>query len=553
MRTVTYNRLPRHYILLTAALSSIVGSSNAQSVLLAPVSQVPGSSFGSAVAPCGDIDGDGYDDVLIGAKTHWVGTDSVGHATVISGIDGSVILAASGQSDGDCFGLSVSGAGDVNNDGSLDVVVGAPGESWPDFRGSASVLCGNTGQLLHKFNGETNLASLGFSVSDAGDADSDGYGDLIVGAYGHTELFTKVGKVYVFSGKSGSTITSFVGGTGEIGIGRVVRGNHDMDADGVPDYAFSGYDAFSDSGFIRLISGLNDSILATAFGAGSPFGRAFEISSDLSGDTLPDLIIHTSGDGTAGQHGQVSVHSGATGTLISYLDDPSPSTDFGRSLASLADIDGDGVPEILCGDPVNSLPGNGIGATHIYSGKLQTLLFSVHGEIGANFGLAASTAGDVDGDGLEDFVVGSPGFQGLGKATVYSGLCRLFDTYGNGCPGSGGFSPSLTTDAGCVGPDTSALIHVGGGLGGAPALLLIGLTDASLPIGNGCTLLIGGFVPASLWLPLGGSGPGDGTSTLSASIPPTPGGWSLYTQAFVVDPGSATGFSATNALRGYRP
>ena len=133
-----------------------------------------GDELGRSVSGAGDVNGDGFDDLIVGFRG----------ARVFSGADGSIIYTFHGDSAGDQFGYSVSGAGDVNGDGFDDLIVGAQGDdNNGTTSGSARVLSGVDGSILYTFNGDSASDWFGNSVSGAGDVDGDGYADLIVGAF----------------------------------------------------------------------------------------------------------------------------------------------------------------------------------------------------------------------------------------------------------------------------------------------------------------------------------------------------------------------------------
>jgi hypothetical protein len=155
--------------------------------------------FGMAVCGVGDINSDGYDDVVVGAPGEWAPLSGSGRAYVLDGETGDSLYSLTSptpQSDGS-FGYSVSGAGDVDGDDVPDVVIGAAGE------GLAYVFSGEDRALLHTLHPQSVPPSaFGRSVSAAGDVDHDGYGDLVVG----DNLADSTGQAYVFSGQNGSLL-----------------------------------------------------------------------------------------------------------------------------------------------------------------------------------------------------------------------------------------------------------------------------------------------------------------------------------------------------------
>ena len=184
----------------TDAGSARVFSGADGSVLHAFDGDSAGDSFGFAVSGAGDVDGDGFDDVIVGALFGGSNGTKSGSARVFSGVDGSTLYTFDGDSPGDYFGASVSGAGDVNGDGLDDLIVGAlVDDNDAVDSGSAKVFSGADGSTLYAWDGESAGDQFGFSVSDAGDVNGDGFDDLIVGAgYNNNEQYP--GTVSVFSG-----------------------------------------------------------------------------------------------------------------------------------------------------------------------------------------------------------------------------------------------------------------------------------------------------------------------------------------------------------------
>lgn len=164
--------------LLALVLLAAVGA--AQGYLLF---EFPGSSagdgFGWPVAGAGDVNADGFADLVVGAKFAPGGPSVVGEAKVLSGATGAVPFTFAGTVAGGYLGWSVAGAGDVNGDGLPDVIVGAPGGPG----GTARVISGASGAILHSFVAAlTGSDFFGGSVAGPGDVDEDGKTDLLVGA-----------------------------------------------------------------------------------------------------------------------------------------------------------------------------------------------------------------------------------------------------------------------------------------------------------------------------------------------------------------------------------
>ncbi len=337
---------------------------------------------GEAVAAAGDLDADGVGDFLIGAPNLYGYSGRRASVELRSGADGSLIRRQVSVETADEFGAAVAGVGDLDGDGHADFLVGAPAAKPLGLvgAGSAWVHSGRDGQVLFRFDGDQAYASFGAAVAGPGDVDADGVPDLLIGAPDHAGLGPpSAGLVDVYSGRDGSRLHRFLGQHAWGELGAAVSGAGDQDRDGHADL-----------------------LLGRPAGSVSLRGAAF-------------------------------LYSGASGQLLRQFSNPPGDSSLGESLAVLDDLDGDGLPELLIGDPTADTAGlNMAGSALLYSGA-GPLLRRYDGPTGvAWLGQAVAAAGDVDDDGVGDFLLGAPGASVLiGAAFLHSGadgrLLRRWD------------------------------------------------------------------------------------------------------------------------------
>ena len=468
---------------------------------------------GTAVSTVGDINDDGIDDFIVGAS----GADPAsgidagqsyviyGKAGGLSDIDLASLTASqgfkiSGGAAGDTAGNSVSDAGDVNGDGIADLIVGAVGAD-PLGRpgaGETYVIYGKTGGP-----GDIDLAALtaaqGFAIAgitdyshsantvrSAGDVNGDGVDDIILSA--PSSLYqngTASAEAYVIYGK--------VGGLGDLDLRNLtaaqgfrlanqstthfVSGVGDLNGDGFDDVAVGagagspgfGYVIFGQSGIpgtvdLGSLSGSDGFQIAPFDDFTESNGLVVSAAGDINGDGFEDLAVADAEQGPySGRTAVIYGKAGGPGDIdLSALTSDQGFSVFGvgpydasgRSISSAGDVNGDGIDDLLIGAPQADPGGReGAGEAYLIFGKagglgdinLATLTpdaglkISGAGEDDAT-GASVRVAGDINGDGYADIIIGAPRFDAAGSGKAYV-------IYGGDLTGA-------VTHAGTAGDDT---------------------------------------------------------------------------------------------------
>ena len=407
-----------------------------------------GDRSGSFVSSAGDVNGDGYDDLIIGAFSADPNGDSYAGETYVvygganaPGTDGVLDLGALDGTNGfiltgidpsDSSGRSVSSAGDVNGDGYDDLIIGASranpngdseaGETYIVYGGANAP--GTNGVLdLGALNGTNGFILAGIdrfdqsggSVSSAGDVNGDGYDDLVIGANRADPNGNRnAGEIYVIYGGASAPGT---------------RGVLDLsDLDGTNGFILNGIDADDQSGWSVSSAG------------------------DVNGDGYDDLIIGArfadpNGDSSAGETYIVYGGASAPGTggrfNLSMLDGSNGFTlngidaddQSGHSVSSAGDVNGDGYDDLIIaareGDPNGdsqagetylvyggaSAPGtDGVLDLSALDGSNGFILNGI--DAGDESGFSVSSAGDVNGDGYDDLIIGARGADPNGDSAT---------------------------------------------------------------------------------------------------------------------------------------
>jgi hypothetical protein len=341
-------------------------------VLYSLTPDAPGFGFGFVAETIGDLDGDGIVEFIIGAPRDPAGAPLGGRAYIYSGSDGTRIHTIAGGFL-EFLGTAVAGLGDVDGDGVPDYAVGAPGlppqaGAWP---GRVLVFSGTDHSLIHE-TVSTPGSRYGQDIHSAGDVNGDGRSDLIVGAPFDDSGGVNAGRVHLLSGADGTEIWAANGFAAGDSFGGGVSGIGDLNHDGIPEQ------------------------LVGAFNVGPTQGGEAAVLSGLDGRPLHTLTPLP----TAGQFGQFFTHD-------------------------VGDIDGDGTSDFYVGDYADTAKGATTGRAYVYSGATRDLLWVLDGEHADDgFGIGRG-AGDVNGDGHADLFLAAfrsdDGAENAGKAYLYSG------------------------------------------------------------------------------------------------------------------------------------
>jgi FG-GAP repeat/FG-GAP-like repeat len=428
-------------LLVAIAVCLLASNSNAQcSAAMILRGERSNDEFGVSSSFAGDVNKDGFGDIIVGAQLHSSVHAFGGRAYVYSGQTGELLYVFDGEPSFAQFGFSVSGAGDVDNDGYDDVIVGA-------ISGRAYVFSGKTGDILYVFTGEVDGDQFGYSVSGANDVNNDGYDDVLIGARFAGVVGAKAGKAYVYSGFNGDLLYEFQAEGAGDNFGASVSSAGDVNNDNYADLLIGavGNDSGGiDAGRVYIVSGKDGTILHTFTGGYSSgsFGSKISSAGDVDGDGRPDVIVGSKlSDPNGTNSGEVYVYSGRTGLLLHRFSGGTPAGELGRSVSGAGDVNNDGFADLLIGE----LSGNEV---HVYSGATGERLYTIPPAPGAvSFGVSVSGVGDINKDGYADILAGSILSNisgGLGAGNVY--IYYLGDSDGDGldnycdnCPNS--FNP----------------------------------------------------------------------------------------------------------------
>lgn len=538
-----------------SAIALLLSSSAAAQVQLFDVAgDKAADHFGVAVAAAGDFNNDGYPDLIVGApEDASLFTPGEGFARIHSGLNGAVLFTAHGSVNFESYGAAVEGGLDLNGDGVDDFLVGAPRSSAVlTYAGRVEARSGVSGSVLFVVHGLTPGEAFGSSIAAIGDVNSDGREDFAVGApNADGGLISEVGRVTIHSGLNGAILHSISGSSSSDRIGFDLAGAGDVTGDGRGDLLIG-----SLFGGVRVISGASGAVVNTLSAPASDiFGRSVDSISDMNGDGVRDFLIGaTQEDFFNPGSGYVDVRSGLSGFTIFTVQGANIGDAFGHAVAAIGDWDGDGTEDFM----VSAMPNASVagGYVRIISGASQAVLSHMVGAVASeDFGASITGLGDTNGDGQRELAIGAPNADSNGAAAGHvqvfsSGFASCGDVH-HYCPTSPNSfgSGALILHSGSVNVSDNNLVLV--------SILCpfnqfgvfyLGNNELNLPFGNGIRCVGGGIRRLSV-VNTGASGSAASTLNLQDPIYGISGGVTKKFQFWVRDPAAGgANFNLSDAL-----
>ena len=499
------NRIAFAALSTSSLLFATVAS--AQSVLYDLSGSAAGDRFSHSVAGIGDVDGDLVPDWAVGAPFGDQNGSLSGAVHIFSGASGTELTKFLGNSPGDLFGYSVAGA-DLDGDGLSEIVVGAHTDDANGAdSGTVYVYSGFDFSLLYSTSGTNNGDNFGFALDVVPDVDGDGLADLLVGAWIADTATANSGQAYLLKGSDGSLLHTFDGEQAFDYFGKAVAGLDDVNGDGFGDVLIGapGNSANgSGAGAAYVYSGANGALLNTYRGqaAGDAFGTSLAAAGDLNGDSAGDYLVGAPGSDTAAPNaGMAQVLSGSRGGVLFNFYGLAAGDNFGSAVAAGADYTNDGTPDLLIGAPAADPNGASSGQLFIVSGSDGSAINTLDGSsAGARLGASLADAGDANGDGLAEILVGAwgedagPGaFAGVLHVLTFAQTPSLVSNYcSNSANSQGGLARIAALGTTSI-ADANFVLEVQDAVSNVPGLFFYGPNEVQTPFGDGF-LCVGGQI-----------------------------------------------------------
>lgn len=546
-------------LLQTSALITFAPLVHAQVTLAVAAGGTQLDLLGRAVDVGPDVDGDGVKDLLVGCKNVQSGYGAV---QIRSGKTLAVLSTTSSPADDlnqpdDQYGAALAVLGDIDSDGRIEYVVGAP---FADTDTGMTIIS-DAGAIFIRDIGSSDIFAIrgnkmnsrfGATVVKVGDLNADGVADLAVGAplddkntapgNPYADAGTNEGRVTVYSGKTLNVLHTFWGlSNSEYGAAICALG--DVDQDGYADFGIgspgddtSGFNA----GFFVAKSGKTGASMWMQLGfvTNGRLGASVAGPGDVNGDGKRDYAYGAPGESNGGA---VRVHPGPWGGAAIWSQSAGvPGLLFGTAMAAAGDLNHDGRGDLVIGAPSSSPTGTGL--VRLHSGLDGSSMLSADAG-SADFGSVVAGLGDLDNDGWNEYAAAGPKTTGT-AGDADDGFVRLMGAWvdqlnlGNGGPGTSflrmrGFP--LATGG-------KADLTLTGAPASTSAYLLLSATLLNLPAAGG---IVVPNITQGIILPFGTDAAG------KFSILNVPGGYAnlkVYAQTVAVDPLLPKGYAFSNGL-----
>ncbi len=497
------------FFALTTAATFCSSATPARADVLYEIMEPGIDHFGFQIAKITDLDGDGRPEIAVSAPLDDNGGVDSGAVYVYSGASGTLIRTICGEHSGDRFGWSICCPGDLDGDGFADLLIGAPMTDYMGPQsGSVYAASGATGAFLYRVDGDWSGYQFGHSLKPMGLVDADGVQDWVAGS--PYDSSAGLGSLAVCSGSDGHRLYKVyaLDATGSYSgydppLGKSVTTVPSAVGNGSRDIVVSWKGSWlgSNDGHVSVIDGRDGSLLAVySDGSASVDWPSIAYVGDADGNGSPEIVLgHFQPQARFWEAMDV-----CTGVLISSGSPPSGSFyAFAQALASGGDRNGDGKPDIATSEP--NFPGAGgpySGRVYIFDVQSGSILTTYDGlttneSLGYAFDDPDATGvafvGDVDGDGLDDLAAVYVGSGGSG-IRVYGG-CDLPAPVNYCATSANSVGPgAVIGHAGPTSVSQNAFVLTASGcVPGQHGVFFYGPDQVQVPFGNGVRCVGGGF------------------------------------------------------------